>query len=506
MLNTLSTKDIYFCPLKETPEETKAIDSAFNTLITTYLDSAHRRKVELISRAFNLARKVHAGRRRLNGEPFIMHPLAVAQSMAQELGLGSTSICAALLHEVLRESDYTEEDLERTFTPSIARIVAGVHKISGGIFGDRASVEAEKFKRLLLSMSTDVRVVLVKMADRLHNMRTLDCLRKEKQSKICRETLFVYAPLAERLGLFPIKQEFEEIAFRHEFPDEYTDIVRRLEGSTEELSRITSRFMQPIIRELDAAGFSYTVKSRVKSPYSIYNKMKKKNIPFEEIFDIYAVRIIFDNDYDDAEATRCRQIYNIVASMYPVHADRLRDWTETPKANGYRALHTTVLGPDNRWVEVQIRSRKMDEIAELGYAAHWKYKAPGERADSPAFESLMKTVKDILEHPEPDAMDFLDTIRLNLFASEIYVLTPAGDVVRLPSGATVLDLAFAIHSDLGMHCIAGKIDHRLVPLSHPLNSGDRVEIISSNSQRARPEWLNFCRSAKARSALRTHLK
>lgn len=497
--------DPFFCPLDETEEELRMADKAFNDLITAYYNSPHRRKIEIITRAYNLAKKVHKGRRRLNGELFIMHPLAVARIVISELGLGSTSICAALLHEVLRESDLTGSDLERMFNPGVARIVEGVHKISGGIFGDKASVEAENFKRLLLSMATDFRVVLVKMADRLDNMRTLDALRKEKQNKISRETLYLYAPLAERLGLFSLKREFEDIAFSREYPDDYRFIQDKLKISRKDVDSVTSRFMQPIITELDKAGFKYVVKSRIKSPYSIFNKMKKKNIPFEEIYDIYAVRIIFENENEEEEVDRCREIHKIIASIYPVHADRLRDWTEHPKATGYRALHTTVLGPDEKWVEAQIRSKKMDDIAELGYAAHWKYKAPDEKNDSPALDSLMNTVKDILEHPEPDALDFLETIRLNLLASEIFVLTPADDIMRLPAGSTVLDLAFAIHSELGIHCIAGKIDHRLVPLSYNLNSGDRVEIITSKSQKPRSEWINFCRTAKARNKLRKAL-
>lgn len=482
-------------------EEDRMVEDAFQNVLKAYLASNHRKKVEIIERAYRFAKAAHKGVRRRCGEPYILHPIAVAQIVISELGLGSTSICAALLHDVVEDTEFTREDIEANFGPKIAAIVEGLTKISGGIFGDRASLQAENFRKLLLSMSTDIRVVLIKMADRLHNMRTLGAMRPEKQYKIAGETLYVYAPLAHRLGLQKIKNELEDLAFRYEHPQKYAEIVTKVSQSMEERRRIVEEFVDPVRRKLDEAGFKYEIKARVKSAYSIYNKMETKKIPFEEIYDIYAVRVIFENEDDAMERLRCWQIYTFFTDGHKVHPDRLRDWTGTPKANGYRALHLTAMGPDGKWIEVQIRSRKMDEIAELGYAAHWKYKT-GEKGDDSELDRWMNTIKDILANPEPDAIDFLDTIKLSLFASEIYVFTPKGDLITLPQGATVLDMAFAIHTHLGTHCIAGKIAHKLVPLAHKLDSGDQVEIITSESQTPQPEWMQYCHSAKAQSRLR----
>ncbi len=492
--------------IQPSPEvEDMQIEAAFEEVKQAYLASNHRKKVEIIERAFRFAKEAHKGVRRRSGEPYIFHPIAVAKIVISELGLGSTSICAALLHDVVEDTEYTREDIEANFGPKIASIVEGLTKISGGIFGDRASVQAENFRKLLLSMSTDVRVVLIKMADRLHNMRTLGSMRPEKQYKIAGETLYVYAPLAHRLGLFKIKEELENLAFKYEHPAKYAEIMSLVDQSEEHRQRVVEEFVAPVREKLDAAGFKYEIKARVKSAYSIYNKMETKHIPFEEIYDIYAVRVIFENDDDALEKLRCWQIYTFFTDGHRVHPDRLRDWTSTPKANGYRALHLTCMGPEGKWVEVQIRSRKMDEIAELGYAAHWKYKT-GEQDDDSELDNWMNTIKDILANPEPNAIDFLDTIKLNLFSSEIYVFTPKGDLITLPSGATVLDLAFAIHTELGLHCIAGKINHKLVPLNYKLDSGDQVEIITSDSQQPKAEWLGYCHSAKAQNRLRAILR
>lgn len=485
--------------------ENQLIEQAYAEVLDLYLKSHHRKKVELIDRAFKFARQAHEGVRRRSGEPYIMHPIAVAKIVIGELGLGSTSICAALLHDVVEDTEYTREDIEAAFGPKIASIVEGLTKISGGILGTNASMQAENFRKLLLSMSTDVRVVLIKMADRLHNMRTLGAMRHEKQLKIAGETLYVYAPLAHRLGLFKMKEEFEDLAFRFEHPKRYEEIMSLVDNSAEHRNAIVEEFVAPIREKLDAAGFKYTIKARVKSAFSINRKMEAKKVSFNDIYDIYAIRVVFDNDDDALEAIRCWQIYTFFTEGHRVHPDRLRDWITTPKANGYRALHLTVMGPDGKWIEVQIRSKKMDRIAELGYAAHWKYKNVDYEEDS-ELSMWMNTIKDILANPEPDAIDFLDTIKLNLFYSEIYVFTPKGDLITLPKDATVLDMAFAIHSQLGLHCIAGKISHRLVPLSHQLQSGDQVEIITSESQRPQPEWLDFCNTAKARHALRTVLR
>lgn len=488
-----------------TPEEEQAIDAAFKDLIQTYLSTNHRKKVEIIERAFNYARQAHYGARRLSGEPYIMHPLAVAKIMVGEFGLGSTSICAALLHDVCEDTEDAIEEIENSFGKKISSIVEGVAKISGGIFGAQASMQAENFRKLLLSMSTDIRVVLVKMADRLHNMRTISYLPARKRHKISNETLYIYAPLAHRLGLNKIKTELEDLSFHHEHPREYEEIMAKVEATEQQRQEIVEKFIRPIRAKLDGAGFKYEIKTRVKSAWSIYNKMRNKQIPFEQIYDIYALRIIFENDDDTLEKLRCWQIYTFITEDHTPHPDRLRDWTSTPKANGYRALHVTVMGPDSRWIEVQIRSRKMDDIAELGYAAHWKYKT-GEYSDGAELESWMNTIKDILAKPDPNSIDFLDTIKLNLYSSEIYVFTPKGELRTLPSGSSVLDFAFEIHSDLGLHCVAGKINHKLVPISHILDSGDQVEIITSQRQRPTAEWFKYCRSAKAHSHLRQLLK
>lgn len=491
---------------QRSPQEEEAmIEQAYQQVLQNYLASHHRKKVELIERAFRFARQAHQGVRRRDGAPYIMHPIAVANIVISELGLGSTSICAAFLHDVVDDTEYTTDDIRATFGDKIASIVEGVSKISGGIFGVNAERQAENFRKLLLSMSTDVRVVLVKMADRLHNMRTLGSLRPEKQLKIAGETLYVYAPLAHRLGLFKMKEEFEDLAFRYEHPDKYAEIIGMVDRSATERDALVEKFVAPVRAKLDAAGFKYTIKARVKSAYSIWRKMTKKNVGFEDVYDVYAVRVVFDNDNDAEEAVRCWQIYTFFTEDHRVHPDRLRDWITTPKANGYRALHITVMGPDGKWIEVQIRSAKMDRVAELGYAAHWKYKH-GDYEEDSELAVWMNTIKDILANPEPDAMDFLDTIKLNLFASEIYVFTPKGDLVTLPKGATVLDMAFAIHTQLGLQCIAGKIARRLVPLSHVLESGDQVEIITSASQQPQPEWLGFCHTPKARQALRNVLR
>ena len=493
-------------PKHYTPEEeTRMVDEAFRQLMASYLASNHRKRVEIIERAFRFARDAHQGVRRRSGEPYILHPIAVAQIVLTELGLGSTSIAAALLHDVIEDTEYTREDIAAAFGEKIADIVEGLTKISGGIFGDRASVQAENFRKLLLSMSTDIRVILIKMADRLHNMRTLGSMRPEKQYKIAGETLYVYAPLAHRLGLFKIKLELEDLAFRYEHPQKYAEIMAQLDETEEHRARIVEQFVTPVRKKLDEAGFKYEIKARVKSAYSIFNKMERKHLPFSEIYDVYAVRVIFENDDDALERVRCWQIYTFFSDGHSVHPDRLRDWTSVPKANGYRALHLTAMGPEGKWIEVQIRSRKMDDIAELGYAAHWKYKT-GVYEEESDLDNWIGTIKDILANPEPNAIDFLDTIKLNLFASEIYVFTPKGDLHMLPAGSTVLDLAFAIHTQLGVHCMAGKISHKLVPLSHELQSGDQVEIITSESQSPKPEWLNFCHSAKAQNRLRSILR
>lgn len=481
------------------------INSAFRELLDGYLASNHRKKVEIIERAFRFAKAAHAGVRRRSGEPYIMHPIAVARIASREIGLGSTSICAALLHDVVEDTEFTVEDIRRQFGDKIALIVEGLTKISGGIFGDKASAQAENFRKLLLTMCEDIRVILIKMADRLHNMRTLGSMAPAKQYKIAGETLYIYAPLAHRLGLFAIKTELEDLSFKYEHPKAYETISRQIAESAALRDNTYAHFATPILEKLDALGLVYEAKARVKSCFSIWRKMETKHIPFEEVYDLYAMRIVFDCDDPAREKQICWNIYSIITDLYRLHPERTRDWISVPKANGYRALHLTVMGPDGNWVEVQIRSRRMDEIAEKGFAAHWKYKI-GEGEEESELNVWLKTIKDILDNPEPSAIDFLDTLKLNLFASEIVVFTPKGELITLPAGATLLDLAFNLHSELGLHCIAGKVNHKLVPLNHPLASGDQVEVLTSQSQRPKAEWMTFLKTAKARTRLSRTLR
>lgn len=485
--------------------EEQLIEDKFQELLNGYLNSNHRKKVEIIERAFKFAKEAHKGIRRRSGEPYILHPIAVARIVSQEIGLGSTSICSALLHDVVEDTEYTVEDIENHFGKKIASIVDGLTKISGGIFGDQASAQAENFRRLLLTMSEDIRVILIKMADRLHNMRTLGSMLPSKQYKIAGETLYIYAPLAHRLGLFAIKTELEDLAFKYEHPEAYNQIKQKIAETEESRQQIYNNFSKPIVAKLKEMGLEFEMKARVKSIYSIWNKMESKHIPFEEVYDLYAVRIIFKCPNEVDEKKECWAIYSVITDIYKLHPERTRDWVSRPKANGYKALHLTVMGPDGNWIEVQIRSEKMDEIAERGFAAHWKYKV-GNSDEESELDIWLKTIKDILEHPEPNAIDFLDTIKLNLFSTEIFVFTPKGELITLPKDATALDLAFTLHSDLGFHCIAAKVNHRLVPLNQKLHSGDQVEILTSKSQTPKEEWLNFITTAKARSRLTASLR
>ena len=499
--------------LQREAADNQMIDEAYGRLIGDYLNSRHRKKVDLITKAFNFARQAHKGVRRLSGEPYIMHPIAVAQIVCSEIGLGSTSICSALLHDVVEDTDYTVEDIQNMFGPKIAQIVDGLTKISGGIFGEQASAQAENFKKLLLTMSEDIRVILIKIADRLHNMRTLESQPANKQYKIAGETLYIYAPLAHRLGLYKIKSELENLSFRFEHPDDYAAIERKLHDTQVSRRESFDQFTQPIEAMLQRMGLKYEIRERVKTPYSIWNKMQNKHVTFEEIFDILAVRIIFTPTNREAEARECFNIYVELSKIYRSHPDRLRDWVNHPKANGYQALHVTLMSKQGHWIEVQIRSERMDEIAEQGLAAHWKYKEQGkDGADSEYTEDenelneWLHTIKEILDDPQPDAMDFLDAIKLNLFASEIFVFTPKGEIKTMPANCTVLDFAFSIHTFLGSHCIGAKVNHKLVPLSHRLKSGDQVEVLTSKSQHVQPAWINFACTAKAKAKVQAILR
>ena len=487
--------------------EEQLVNNAFKHLLETYMASPHRKKEEIITKAFNFAREAHKGVRRLSGEPYIMHPIAVAQIACEEMGLGSTSICAALLHDVVEDTDYTVEDIENIFGSKIAQIVDGLTKISGGIFGDRASAQAENFKKLLLTMSDDIRVILIKICDRLHNMRTLESQAPNKQYKIAGETLYIYAPLANRLGLNKIKTELENLSFKFEHPEEYASIEAKLASTQEQREILFQQFTDPIRQALDQMGIQYEIKARIKSPYSIWNKMQSKHVAFEEIYDILAVRIIFTPKNPEEEINESFNIYVKISQLYKSHPDRLRDWLNHPKANGYQALHVTLMSKQGRWIEVQIRSNRMDEIAEQGFAAHWKYKEGEEiTEDEGELNDWLRTIKEILDDPQPDAMDFLDAIKLNLFASEIFVFTPKGEIKMLPAGCTALDFAFQLHTFLGSHCIGAKVNHRLVPLSHRLQSGDQVEILTSKSQHVDPSWINFVSTAKARGKIQAILR
>lgn len=489
-------------------EDEKLVSNAFQHLVDTYLASRHRKKVDIITKAFNFAKQAHKGVRRLSGEPYIMHPIAVAQIACEEIGLGSTSICAALLHDVVEDTDYTVEDISNIFGPKIALIVDGLTKISGGIFGNQASAQAESFKKLLLTMSDDIRVILIKISDRLHNMRTLGSQLPNKQYKIAGETLYIYAPLANRLGLNKIKEELEDLSFKYEHPEEYLAIKEKLKQTQAHRDTVFEEFTQPIRKELDRMGIKYEIKARIKTPYSIWCKMQNKHISFEEIYDILAVRIIFEPKSLEDEVNECFQIYVYASKIYRPHPERLRDWLNHPKANGYQALHVTLMSNMGQWIEVQIRSTRMDEMAEQGFAAHWKYKEGTKTtADSEnELEKWLKTIKEILDDPQPNALDFLDAIKLNLYASEIFVVTPKGEFKTMPADCTALDFAFSIHTFLGSHCIGAKVNHNLVPLSYKLKSGDQVEILTSKSQHVQKEWIDFATTAKAKGKIQAILR
>ena len=489
---------------KFTPTEEQMIQREFEALLDDYAHTLHSQKIELITRAFNFANKAHYGVRRLSGEPYIMHPLAVARICVKEIGLGSTSICSALLHDVVEDTDYTVEDIAGLFGEKIAQIVSGLTKISGGVFGDQASEQAENFRKLLLTISDDIRVVLIKIADRLHNMRTLGAQPKDKQYKIAGETQYIYAPLAHRLGLFPIKTELEDLSFKYEHPDTWQEIHDKLESVKENQFVTFEQFAEPIRERLKGMGYQFTLTARLKSVYSIWKKMMKQNIPFEEVYDLLAVRIVFTPNEQLSEKDQCWMIYSAITEIYRPHPERIRDWISTPKANGYEALHVTVMAANGEWVEVQIRTDRMHEIAERGYAAHWKYKT-GESDDS-ELDKWLREIKEILEHPDKDAMEFLGTFKLNLFAQEVFVFTPKGDIKTMPLGSTALDFAFLLHSELGEHCIGAKVNHALVPLSYRLKGGDQVEVLTSSSQHPQHDWLDMVTTAKARNCLNQYFR
>jgi len=468
--------------------------------------NACRRKLEKgdkiqIRKAFEVAAEAHKEMRRKSGEPYIYHPIAVARICAEELGLGTTSIICALLHDVVEDTDITLDEIKGMFGEKVAKIIDGLTKISG-VFDQTSSLQAENFRKMLLTLSDDVRVILIKLADRLHNMRTLESMKREKQLKIASETLYLYAPLAHRLGLNAIKTELEDLGLKYTEPDVFSSITQKLKESEPERKKFIEKFIEPIREILDEQGFHARVLGRPKSVYSVWNKMKNKGVPFEEIYDLFAIRIITDSPIED-EKTDCWKIYSIITDFYHPSPERLRDWISMPKANGYESLHTTVMGPGGRWVEVQIRSDRMDEIAEKGYAAHWKYK--GSSAEN-QLDEWIKKIRELLESPEENAMDFIDDFKLNLFAEEIFAFTPKGEMKTLPVNSTALDFAFDIHTKVGEQCIGAKVNHKLVPLSYKLKSGDQVEVITSSKQTPKEDWLNYVVTARAKAKIKNALK
>ena len=458
-----------------------------------------------IKRAFFLAKEAHEGVRRRSGEPYLLHPIAVAKIVVDEIGLGVKSVVAALLHDVVEDTEYTVEDMERIFGPKIASMVDGLTKMSG-VFNADTSEQAEYFRKVLLTLSDDVRVILIKIADRLHNMRTLGSMPLNKQIKITGETIYLFAPLAHRLGLFSIKNELEDLCMKYRSPQQYAEISKKLQESEATRREFIDKFNAPIIAALNRDNINYEISGRVKSISSIWSKMQRKQIPFEEIYDLFAIRIVFKPLPFPSEKTQCWQIYSTITDIYTPKPDRLRDWISMPKANGYEALHSTVMGPDGVWVEVQIRTQRMEDIAERGFAAHWKYKKATISQDEDEFDKWLKQIRDALNSPTENAIDFLDNFKLSLYSSEIVVFTPKGDPRKMPFGATALDFAYDVHSKIGNNAISAKINHKLEPITTQINSGDQIEIITAETAHPKPEWLDIVTTTKAKQAIKNFLK
>ena len=458
-----------------------------------------------IKRAFFLAKEAHEGVRRRSGEPYLLHPIAVAKIVIEEIGLGVKSVVAALLHDVVEDTEYSVEDMERIFGPKIASMVDGLTKMSG-VFNADTSEQAEYFRKVLLTLSDDVRVILIKIADRLHNMRTLGAMPMNKQIKITGETIYLFAPLAYRLGLYSIKSELEDLCMKYRFPQQYAEITQKLQESEASRREFINKFNAPIIASLNRDNINYEISGRVKSVYSIWSKMQRKQIPFEEIYDLFAIRIVFKPLPFPSEKTQCWQIYSTITDIYTPKPDRLRDWISMPKAHGYEALHSTVMGPDGVWVEVQIRTQRMEDIAERGFAAHWKYKHATISQDEDEFDKWLKQIRAALNSPTENAVDFLDNFKLSLYTSEIVVFTPKGEARKMPFGATALDFAYDIHSKIGNSAISAKINHKLEPITTQINSGDQIEIITADNARPKPEWLETVTTAKAKQSIKSFLK
>ena len=482
--------------------EQEQIKEAFEDLLKSLRKDTPKEGIQQIKKAFEFADEAHKGVRRRSGEPYIMHPLAVAKIATKEIGLGTTSVVAALLHDVVEDTDYTVEDIANLFGAKVASIVDGLTKISG-VMGSDTSQQAESFRKMILTLADDVRVILIKIADRLHNMRTLASMPEHKQVKIASETLYIYAPLAHRMGLHAIKTELEDLSMKYEHPEEYQVIAKKIEAYKNQFSSLFEEFIKPIRGKLGDNGYEYTITARTKSVYSVWLKMQRRNISFDEIYDLLAVRIVFKPKEGIPEKQQCWNIYALITDLYSPKPERIRDWVSVPKANGYEALHLTVMGPEGQWFEVQIRSERMDEVAEKGLAAHWKYKGEGESSE---LDKWLANIKEVLDQPDATALEFLDEFKLNLFTKEIRVFTPKGYMRTLPKGATALDFAYDIHSEVGDTCIGAKVNHKLVPMSYKLSSGDQVEILTSDKQKPQREWIDFVVTAKARTHINAAFK
>ncbi len=478
----------------------------YRALLRSLKESLKKGDKAMLRHAFEMSVEAHKDMRRKSGEPYILHPIAVARIAVEEIGLGVTSAICALLHDTVEDTEITLEDIEREFSKPIARIIDGLTKISNVVdIKADTTIQAENFRKILLTLADDPRVILIKLADRLHNMRTLDSMNREKQLKISSETTYIYSPLAHRLGLYEIKSEMEDLALKYTQPEIYNEILQGLKETKSGRTRYINEFIKPIKEELTHNGFQFEIYGRPKAVNSIWNKMRKKHVTFEEVYDLFAIRVILQSP-PEREKEDCWKVYSIITNFYHPSPERLRDWISVPKGNGYEALHTTVMGPGGRWVEVQIRTERMNEIAEKGLAAHWKYKEGANTSQESKLDAFLKHLRDILNNPDTDTVDFIQDLKLDLFTEEIYIYTPKGDMRVLPKGATALDFAFDIHTELGKRCIGAKVNHRLVPLSHQLNSGDQVEVITSSKQTPSEDWLSFLVTAKAKSGVKYHLK
>ena len=494
--------------MEYTPQDEQLIEEKWQELVEACREHKVCRREDdwqFVRRAYFLAKEAHKGVRRRSGEPYVIHPIEVALIAVREIHLGKKSVVAALLHDVVEDTEYTVEDIARIFTPKIASMVDGLTKMAG-VFNNDSSEQAEYFRKVLLTLSDDVRVIIIKIADRLHNMRTLGAMPHNKQIKITSETIYLFVPLAYRLGLHAIKSELEDLCMKYRFPKEYEEIRRKIDETEPERQQYIERFMAPIKEVLDRNKFQYEMTARVKSIYSIWNKMRRKEIPFEEVYDLFAIRIVFKTLPFPSEKTQCWQIYSCVTDIYTPKPDRLRDWISIPKSNGYEALHSTVMGPDGIWVEVQVRTERMDDIAERGFAAHWKYKHASITQDEDSLDKWLKRVRDALNSPTESAHEFLDNFKLSLYKTDVVVFTPKGEPQTLPYGASVLDFAYEIHTKIGNHAIGAKINHRIVPVTERVSSGDQIEIITAENAHPKAEWLDAVVTSKARSAIQDYLK